>query len=114
MKYNESIVLLLAAAIGASAFIAISIGKAKADDIDWQYKAPCNPMTTSQTNDVVPGYYYNVTGQCVYGDVNRLSEPTPHEYSPYGMLFYNGYNPTPPVPNYYNNQSFSSTTHDRH
>ena len=75
----------------------------------WQYKAPCNPYITSATNDVVPGYYYNISGQCISGNVEALQYPTPHEYNDHGMLFYNGYNPTPPVPNYYNNQNYSNT-----
>lgn len=83
-----------------------------ASKLEAAYKDPCNPYTTESTPQVVPGYYEDISGHCVVGDVSRLDKPTPHSYSADGMLFNNGYTPAwdNRPDNYYSNQQFSTST----
>lgn len=109
-------IMLIAILVCSLEVVAVDGQTIDMNNVTWQYKAPCNPYTTEQTTDVVPGYYYNISGQCIPGNVEALQYATPHEYNDHGMLFYNGYFPkwdNPPMPNYYSNQTINSNERER-
>lgn len=77
------------------------------------YKDSCNPFSRTQdTPQVTPGYYENISGQCVSGDVNALQNPTEHKYNSTGQLFMNGYTPAwdNRPDNYYSSTNVNTST----
>ena len=81
------------------------------------YKDSCNPFSRTQdTSQVTPGYYENISGQCVSGDVNALQQPTEHKFSYDGQKFMNGYTPAwdNKPDNYYSSTNVTTNNRGHH